>query len=178
MENPLPPTAESLWGPQSLCRETGSILQVSFRKKLLSTSGLNYILKDSVRQLPLLFIYLILQNDYMILQPEWKKQNQNTMILIRRLQVVAIPQQGAHGLAEAVLIRLLGSVIKKGVRNKAGVSSILYILQGKERCVVIKAVQTAFGNETTTKYRPRKLPFRMSSSGVQKLPNHFQTSKT
>lgn len=33
------------------------------------------------------------------------------MILIWRFQVVAIPQQRAHGLTEAVLIGFLGAVI-------------------------------------------------------------------
>lgn len=51
------------------------------------------------------------------------------MVLIRRLQAVAVPQQRAHSLAEAVLIGFLGSVIKKRVGNKARVSSVLYILR-------------------------------------------------
>lgn len=50
------------------------------------------------------------------------------MILIRRLQAVAVPQQRAHSLTEAVLIGFLGSVIEKCVGNEARVSSVLYIL--------------------------------------------------
>lgn len=56
------------------------------------------------------------------------------MVLVRRLQTVAIPQQRPHGLSEAVLVGLLGSVIEKGVGNKARVSSVLYVLQEEKRC--------------------------------------------
>lgn len=56
------------------------------------------------------------------------------MVLIWCFQVVTVPQQRAHGLAEAVLVGFLGSVIQKSVGNKARISSVLYVLQGKIGC--------------------------------------------
>lgn len=82
------------------------------------------------------------------------------MVLVRRLQAVAIAQQRAHCLPEAVLVGLLGSVIEKGVGNKARVSSVLDVLQKEKRCV-IKVGPTTFGNEPVTKklkYNNMKAP--------------------
>ena len=50
------------------------------------------------------------------------------MVLIRSLQVVSVPQQGADSLPQTVLVGLLGPLVQQSVRNQAGVPTILHIL--------------------------------------------------
>lgn len=66
----------------------------------------------------------------------------STVVLVGRLQAVAVPQQRAHCLPEAVLVGLLGSVVQKGVGHQARVSPVLDVLQ-EEEGAVIRVMPTA-----------------------------------